>query len=131
MGKYSRNNKIYEKQVASVIENCKRKSNYAKRKFKTFRTQSLLNYGSSVDLPFRLELYQNSYMCLNTGSRCGFTFIWCSELKSDRQFVRLVRTCAIRLTVVLMNCKLEPTIWPRDTGHIGVHGRVDARTVVR
>ena len=41
----SRNNKIYAKQVASVIENCKRKSNNAKGKFKTFQTQSLLNYG--------------------------------------------------------------------------------------
>ena len=29
---------IYEKQVVSVIENSKRKSNYAKGKLKTFRT---------------------------------------------------------------------------------------------
>ena len=39
---------IYEKQVASVIENGKMKRNCAKRKFKAFRTQSLLNYGYSV-----------------------------------------------------------------------------------
>ena len=62
--KNSRNNKIYEKQVVGVIENFKRKTNYAKGKFKTSRTQSLLNYGYSVDLPFREELYQKSYMCL-------------------------------------------------------------------
>ena len=48
-------NKIYEKQVASVIENFKRKSNYAKGKLKTFPTQPLLIYGYSVDSPFRLE----------------------------------------------------------------------------
>ena len=48
----SRKNKIYEKRVASAIENCKRKSNYAKGKFKTFQIQGLLNYGYSVDLPF-------------------------------------------------------------------------------
>ena len=29
-----------------------------------------------------------------------------------------------------MSSKLEPTIWSRNTGHIGIHGRVDARTVV-
>ena len=48
VGKNSRNSKIYEKQVPSDIEMCKRKSNYAKGKFKTFRsrTQSLLNCSS-------------------------------------------------------------------------------------
>ena len=64
IGKNSRNNTIYKKQVTSIIENCKRKSNYAKGKFKTFRTRCLLNYRYSVDLPFRLELYQKSYICL-------------------------------------------------------------------
>ena len=64
IGKNCRNNKIYEKQLASVIENCERKSNYTKGKFKTFRTQSFLNYGYSVDLPFRLELNRKSYACL-------------------------------------------------------------------
>ena len=64
MGKNSRNNKIYVKQVASVIENCKLKSNYTKGKFKTFRTQILFNCGYSNDLPFPLDLYQKRYMCL-------------------------------------------------------------------
>ena len=63
------NNKIYEKQVASVIENCKRKSNYSKGKLKTFRTLRLFIYGYSVDLPFRLEPYQKSICVSNTGSR--------------------------------------------------------------
>ena len=40
--KNSRNNKIYEKKVASVIENSKRKSTYAKGKFKTFRNTKLI-----------------------------------------------------------------------------------------
>jgi len=62
-----RKNKIYEKQVASVIENFKRKSNHAKGKLKTFPTQPLLIYGYSVDLPFRLEPYQKSYIYYNTG----------------------------------------------------------------
>ena len=36
------------------------------------------------------------------GSRASrFTFTWCYELKSDNQFCRLVRTCAIRLIAVL------------------------------
>ena len=30
-----------------------------------------------------------------------------------------------------MSPKLEPEIWSRDTGHIGIHGGVDVRTVVR
>ena len=30
-----------------------------------------------------------------------------------------------------MRFKLEPTIWPRDTGHIGLHGEVDGRTVAK
>ena len=30
-----------------------------------------------------------------------------------------------------MSSKLEPVIWLRDTGHIGIHGGVDGRTVVR
>ena len=64
-GKNSRN-KIYEKQVARVIEKGKRKSNYLKGKFKAFRTQSILNYGDSVDLPFRSELYQKSYYVFKT-----------------------------------------------------------------
>ena len=38
IGKNSRNNKIYEKQVASVIKNCRRKRNCAKGKLKDFRT---------------------------------------------------------------------------------------------
>ena len=57
-------NKIYEKQVASVIEDCERKSNDANGKLETFRTLRLLMYGYSVDLSFRLELYQKCYMCL-------------------------------------------------------------------
>ena len=64
MGKNSRNNKIYVKQVASVVENCKWKSNYTKGKFKTFPTQILFNCGYSNDLPFPLDLYQKRYMCL-------------------------------------------------------------------
>ena len=42
-------------------------------------------------------------MCLY-GSRCGFIFIWCYELKSDRQllFGRLFGTCVVRLTAVLL-----------------------------
>ena len=76
-GKNSRNKKLYEKQVISIIENCKRKSNYAKGKFKTFRTRCLLKYRYSVDLPFRLEIYQKSYMCLKhrVTLRIHF-FIW-------------------------------------------------------
>ena len=27
-----------------------------------------------------------------------------------------------------MSSKLEPLIWLRDTGHIGIHGRADGRT---
>ena len=30
-----------------------------------------------------------------------------------------------------MRSKLEPTIWSRDTGHIGLHGEVDGRTVAK
>ena len=30
-----------------------------------------------------------------------------------------------------MSSKLEPVIWLRDTGHIGIHGGVDGRTVMR
>ena len=30
-----------------------------------------------------------------------------------------------------MSSKLEPVIWLRDTGHIGIHGGVDGRTVVQ
>ena len=30
-----------------------------------------------------------------------------------------------------MSSKLEPVIWLRDTGHIGIYGGVDGRTVVR
>ena len=62
--KIGRNNKIYEKLVVSVIELCKRKSTYAKGNLKTFRTLRLLIYGYSVDLPFCLELYQKSYICV-------------------------------------------------------------------
>ena len=42
-------------------------------------------------------------MCLYA-SRCGFIFIWCHELKSDRQllFGRLFGTCVVRLTAVLL-----------------------------
>ena len=29
-----------------------------------------------------------------------------------------------------MSSKLEPVIWLRDTGHIGIHGEVDVRTDV-
>ena len=29
-----------------------------------------------------------------------------------------------------MSSKLEPVIWLCDTGHIGIHGGVDGRTVV-
>ena len=28
-----------------------------------------------------------------------------------------------------MSSKLEPAIWSRDTGHIGIHGGVDVWTV--
>ena len=27
-----------------------------------------------------------------------------------------------------MSSKVEPSIWPRVTGHIGIHGRVDVRS---
>ena len=30
-----------------------------------------------------------------------------------------------------MSSKLEPVIWLRDTGHIGIHGGVDGQTYVR
>ena len=30
-----------------------------------------------------------------------------------------------------MSSKLEPVIWLRDTGHIGIHGGADGRTDVR
>ena len=30
-----------------------------------------------------------------------------------------------------MSSKLEPIIWSRDTGHIGLHGEVDGRTVAK
>ena len=30
-----------------------------------------------------------------------------------------------------MSSKLEPVIWLRDTGHIGIHGGADVRTFVR
>ena len=30
-----------------------------------------------------------------------------------------------------MSSKLEPAIWLRDTGHIGIHGGADGRTYVR
>ena len=30
-----------------------------------------------------------------------------------------------------MSFKLEPVIWLRDTGHIGIHGGADGRTYVR
>ena len=30
-----------------------------------------------------------------------------------------------------MSSKLEPAMWSRDTGHIGIYGGVDDRTVVR
>ena len=30
-----------------------------------------------------------------------------------------------------MSSKLEPVIWLRDTGHIGIHGGADGRTCVR
>ena len=30
-----------------------------------------------------------------------------------------------------MSSKLEPVIWLRDTGHIGIHGGVDGLTYVR
>ena len=29
-----------------------------------------------------------------------------------------------------MSSKLEPVIWLRDTGHIGIHGGADVRTYV-
>ena len=29
-----------------------------------------------------------------------------------------------------MSSKLEPVIWLRDTGHIGIHGGADGRTYV-
>ena len=74
IGKNSRNNKIYEKQVASVIGNCKRKSNYEKGKFNTFRTQSLLKYVYSVHLPFRLELYQKKLYVLKTPGHSAVFF---------------------------------------------------------
>ena len=30
-----------------------------------------------------------------------------------------------------MSSQLEPVIWLRDTGHIGIHGVVDERTDIR
>ena len=30
-----------------------------------------------------------------------------------------------------MSAKLEPVMWLRDTGHIGIHGGADVRTYVR
>ena len=120
------------------MENCKRKSNCAKGKNKTIRTQSLLNYGYSVDLPFRLELYQKSYMCLRHRVTVSLGAVSPRDLgrglkpkaleeptrrrghaadsfslQSDRQFGRLVRTCAMRLTAVLPRSRLLPSLIPR------------------
>ena len=63
-----------------------------------FRTQSLSNCGYSVDFSFRLELYRKSSVFKTPGHATDLL-----PFKSDRQFGRLVRTCAIRLTAVLHN----------------------------
>ena len=63
-----------------------------------FRTQSLSNCGYSVDFSFRLELYQKSSAFKTPGHATDLL-----SFKSERQFGRLVRTCAIRLTAVLHN----------------------------
>ena len=45
-------------------------------------------------------------------------------------FISVIFISVIRI-FSSMSSKLEPVMWLRDTGHIGIHGEADVRTYVR